>query len=180
MLDPSSYVAAETLKNGAAVTIRALRADDRERIARAIRGLERESIYFRLFSYRNELTEAALDRVMRFDPVAEVVLVATVGTAAEEAIIGSCRYIVDDPQAAPRTAEIAFMVEEDYHGQGLAGRLLRHLAQVAREQRIAAFTAEVLAENKGMQRVFERSGLPMTMRREGGVVHVTLALGEVR
>jgi GNAT superfamily N-acetyltransferase len=177
MIDPRTYAATESLKDGTAVTVRALRADDRERMARAVRGLERESIYFRLFSYRNELTEAGLDRIMRFDPDREVALVATIGTGADETIVGAGRYVVDDAQATPRAAEIAFMVEEDYQGRGLASRLLRHLVHVARGRNVALFTAEVLAENTGMLRVFERSGLPMTTRRELGVVHVALALG---
>ncbi|HTP98715.1 MAG TPA: GNAT family N-acetyltransferase, partial [Casimicrobiaceae bacterium] len=79
MTDPRDYAAVETLKGGLTVTIRALRPDDRERMAQAVRGLDRESIYFRLFSYRKELTQAALDRIMRFDPDSEVVLVATTG-----------------------------------------------------------------------------------------------------
>ena len=34
----------------------------------------------------------------------------------------------------------------------------------------------MLPENKAMQAVFARSGLPMRTRREDGIVHVTLAL----
>jgi len=34
----------------------------------------------------------------------------------------------------------------------------------------------VLAENKAMLTVFARSGLPMRTRREGSIVHVSLAL----
>ena len=68
------------------------------------------------------------------------------------------------------------MVDKRYHGQGIAGRLLTHLAAIARERGIGALTAEVLAENKPMLAVFARGGFPMQKRREGGVVHVTLSL----
>jgi RimJ/RimL family protein N-acetyltransferase len=176
MRDPRTYAALEVLKDGTAVTVRALRDDDRARMAQAVRSLDRESIYLRLFSYRSELTEAGLDRIMRFDPDGEVALVATVGSDGR--VIGGGRYVVDDPSASPRCAEIAFTVVEAYHGRGLAGRLLHHLAIIARERGIAAFTAEVLAGNAGMQRVFERSGLPITTRREDGVLHVRLALAD--
>jgi len=176
MSDPRDFAVTETLRNGIAVTIRALRADDRERMATAVRNLDRESIYTRFFSYRTELTEAGLDRIMRFDPDSEVVLVVTAGTGPDEAIVGAGRYVVAGTQDACRTAEVAFMVEEDFHGLGIAGRVLRHLAEIARERGIASFAAEVLPENKAMQAVFARSGLPMRTRREDGVVHVTLAL----
>ena len=75
-----------TLKNGLMVTLRELRPDDRERIARAVRGLDAESIYTRLFSHRKELTDAGLDRIMRVDPSSEVVIVATTGSGADETI----------------------------------------------------------------------------------------------
>jgi RimJ/RimL family protein N-acetyltransferase len=77
---------------------------------------------------------------------------------------------------AARTAEIAFVIEEDYHGLGIAGRLLGHLAEIAGEKGIAAFEADVLAENKAMLAVFARSGLPMQKRRDGGTIHLTLSL----
>jgi GNAT superfamily N-acetyltransferase len=68
------------------------------------------------------------------------------------------------------------MVEEDYHGQGIAGRLLRHLAAVARAQGIARFEASVLPTNKAMLSVFARSGFPMEKRVVDGEARVTLAL----
>lgn len=176
MVDPRAFASSETLKNGLAVTIRALRADDRERMARAIRGLDRESIYTRLFSYRSELTEAGLDRVMRFDPGTEVVLVVTTSIAGDEIVIGAGRYVTSAPGAGDRAAEVAFMVEEDFHGLGIAGRLLRHLADIGRGNGIHSFTAEVLSENNSMLAVFVRSGLPMRKRLEGGIVHVALSL----
>ena len=175
MADPREFRFADTLRNGVAVTFRALREDDRERMARAIRGLDRESIYMRFFAYR-ELTEAGLDRAMRFDPESEVALVVTTGAGAEETIVGAGRYIVTGGSEGGRSAEVAFTVEEDFHGLGIAGRLLRHLASIACERGIASFEAEVLPGNKSMQAVFARSGLPMRTRHEDGVVHVTLAL----
>jgi len=176
MIEPAAFSASATLRNGLAVTFRALRPDDRDRVAAFVRGLDRESIYLRLFSYRTELTEAVLDRIMRFDPETEVVLLVTAGTGAEEKVIGSGRYVVGGGKDGARTAEVAFMVEEDYHGLGIAGRVLGHLAEIARAQGLGAFDAEVLAENKAMLTVFARSGLPMRTRREGSIVHVSLAL----
>lgn len=161
-----------TLKNGTVATLRPLRADDRERMAAAIRGLDAQTIYTRLFSHRKELTEAGLDRAMRVDDEREVVLVAATGGGADEAIIGGGRYVV----AGEGRAEIAFTVEEDYQGQGIAGRLLAALVEVARVRGIAVFEADVLSENRSMLRVFERTGLPVRKRSEAGAVHIELML----
>lgn len=130
----------------------------------------------RLFSYRTEVTEAALDRIVGIDPAREAALVVTLGTGDDEKVIGSGRYIASAAGGEGRTAEVAFIVEEDYHGLGIAGRLLRHLADIAHAEGIAAFEADVLAENSSMLSVFARSGLPMDKHRDGGTVHVTLSL----
>lgn len=171
-----TFARAETLKNGLAVTIRSLRPDDRGRVARAVALLDPESVYTRLFSHRKELTEAGLDRIMSVDPASEIALVVTAGAGAEEAVIGSARAIESGTGAQGRTAEVAFVVEEDFQGLGIAGCLLAHLAAIARERGFAALEADVLSENKAMLAVFAKSGLPMRKRQEGGIVHLTLAL----
>jgi len=166
----------ETLRNGLAVTFRSLRPDDRERIAKAIRELGPESIYMRLFSHRAELTEAALDRITGVDPERDVALLVTIGAGDNETVIGSGRYMASAATESGRTAEVAFIVEEDYQGLGIAARLLRHLAGIACAEGIVEFEADVLGKNKSMLAVFARSGLPMGKRRDGDVVHVTLSL----
>jgi len=175
MTDPRAFACKEMLRNGLGVTVRHLMAHDRDRIAKAVRQLERESIYTRLFSYRNELTEAGLDRIMRVDPEREVALVVTTGTGDGEIVIGAGRYFASSV-SGERTAEVAFVVEEDYQGLGIAGLLLGHLVSLARAQGIAALEADVLAENKSMLAVFARSGLPTTTRRDGNTTHLRLAL----
>ncbi len=172
----ATFSCSDTLRNGLAVTIRHLRADDRERVAKAVRQLDRESVYTRLFSYRDELTQVGLDRLMQVDPEREVALLVTTASGNDEIVIGSGRYFVSDHNDDERSAEVAFVVEEDYQGLGIAGRLLQHFADIGRERGVAAFEADVLAANKSMLAVFARSGLPMQQRREGGVVHVTLSL----
>jgi len=174
MIDPRAYAVAETLKGGLAVTIRAQRFDDRERVERATRELDRESIYLRLFSYRSELSADDIDRIMRFDPEHEVALLATIEEAGNEVVIGAGRYIVTNPQ----TAEVAFVVEEDYHGRGIASRLLHHLAAIARDHGIGTFEADVLVQNKPMQAVFNRTGWPCEKRRDGTSTHFVMTLPE--
>ena len=180
MTDPRDFSCAETLRNGLLVTIRHLRADDRDRIAKAVRQLDRESVYTRLFSYRNELTEAGLDRIMRVDPEREVALVVTTRVGDDETVIGSGRYVVSRMKGEERAAEIAFVVEEDYQRLGIAGRLLRQFVCIAREHGISTLEADVLAGNSSMLAVFERAGLPMTKKRDGSTVHVTLALRDLQ
>jgi RimJ/RimL family protein N-acetyltransferase len=176
MTDKSGFPRNETLKGGLAVTIRLLRADDRQKIASAVGRLARDSIYFRLFSYRKELTERGLDRIMAIDAEREVVLVVTQGDGDAESVIGSGRMVESDAMGADRPAEVAFMVDKAHQGKGIAHRVLQHLVAIARDRHITALEADVLSKNKAMLAVFAKSGLPMSKRRDGGVVHVSLSL----
>ncbi len=76
----------------------------------------------------------------------------------------------------PGQAEASFAVIDDYPGKGIGAALMRHLAAIGREAGLREFVAEVLSENAPMLKVFERSGLATSAKREGIVVHVTLRL----
>jgi GNAT superfamily N-acetyltransferase len=89
-------------------------------------------------------------------------------------VIASATYV----RVGEDTAEIAFVVEEDYHRLGIAGKLLRHLERIAKACGIRTFVAEVLPHNRGMLGVFERSGWPTAAKNADGTVHVTLALND--
>jgi GNAT superfamily N-acetyltransferase len=157
-----------------AVTIRAIRPDDGVRIVRAFQALEPRSIYLRFFSPKRELSAEEVRRVSEPDPAREAALVATVATEDQgEIIVGLGEYA-----GGGGSAHIAFAVEEDYQGRGIASRLLDHLARLAREKGISRFEADVLAGNTPMLKVLRRSGLPMTESEQDGVVHVTLTLGD--
>jgi RimJ/RimL family protein N-acetyltransferase len=153
------------------MTIRAVRPDDRERIVRAFRGLDRRSVYLRFFSHKKELEDAELRRVTECDGVSKAALVATVGSGDHEIIVGLGEYA-----RSGAAAEIAFAVEEDFQGRGIASRLLQQLVDIARAKGIVRFEADVLAENTPMLAVLRKSGLRMRTSQEQGVVHATLSL----
>jgi len=176
MIDARNYNVSETLKNGTVVTVRAIRPDDRDRVAGAFSNLERESVYTRLFRYKETLTEEDLKGITDVDFENVVALVMTKGEGADETIIGGGRYFAFSAPGGLRNAEVAFIVEEDYHGLGIAGRIMGHLTGIARDKGIAAFEADVLPGNKAMLKVFAKSGLPVKETRDDDVVHVTIPL----
>ena len=176
MIDASTYSKTETLKNGTEVIIRSIRPDDKQMLAEAFRNLEPESIYTRFFFHKKTLTDADLKEATEVDFDAVVALVVTIGENDAETIIAAGRYVAFDADSDQRHAEVAFTVEEDFHGQGIASHLLRHLTVIGREKGIFQFEADVLPQNAAMIKVFSRSGLGMTKTSEVGNVHVTLTL----
>ena len=172
MIDARHYMASETLRNGLEICIRALRPDDTERMAEAFSKLETDSIYTRFFGYKKELSEAEYRLIREMDFTSRVALIATLIENGREIVIASSSYAL----CGPDSAEIAFIVEEDYHGLGIARRLLDHLGRIARQQGVTAFKAEVLTQNAAMLKVFTACGWPMETRIVDDTVHVTLSL----
>ena len=176
MMDARNYSAQETLKNGLQVTIRAIRPDDRDALLAAIKELEERTVYLRFFGPKKEFSHRELTEATDVDFVRTVALVTCLQDSAGEKIIGAGRYIAFGSADPPDRAEVAFTVEEDYHGLGIAGKMLRHLAVIAKQKGVAQFHAEVLPQNKGMLAVFTRSGFPVKQKFEEGLAHVILSL----
>jgi RimJ/RimL family protein N-acetyltransferase len=174
--DPSQFRQITALRDGRPVLIRAARADDRERLVTAFQGLDRQTIYTRYFSYRKSISETELKRLDEADFSRYILLVATLASGNEEIIIAGASCVVTDSTGPMPTAELAFMVEEDYQRQGLAGQMLAAICGLARRRGIVRLEADVLAENPAMLAVFRRSGLPTTTSRSAGVVHLVMDL----
>ena len=165
-----------TLRDGRTAQIRVARLADKERFKAAFALLDPQTVYTRFFSYRKEIPERAFERLSDIDFVGIAGLVVTIANGDGEVIIGGASYVGRVAQDGARVAEVAFTVEEDFQGQGLATRLFEALLGLARRHGIARFEAEVLAGNSPMLAVFRRCGLPLRRRSEGGVVHLEMDL----
>lgn len=176
-MDARNYRVEETLKNGLRITIRAVRPDDKQALLHAYQGLERPTIYLRTFAMRADPTDEELRRWTEVDFVWTVRLVACIPQGEGERILGGAVYAALDNRTPPDEAEVAFTVEEDFHGLGIGSRLLEHLASIARAAGLKRFVAETLPENKAMVAVFARSGLPTQKSISEGVVHIRLDPG---
>jgi RimJ/RimL family protein N-acetyltransferase len=168
----ADYSAVETLRDGRQVEIRALRPADRARLLDAVERTSEASRYRRFFAPKRAFSEKEIEYYLNVDFVSHVALVAVLEEGGRPVIAGGARYIASEPGRA----EVAFAVDDPHQGLGIATRLMRHLVGIAREMGIKELVAEVLPDNAPMLKVFERSGLAMTVRREPGVVHVILDL----
>jgi RimJ/RimL family protein N-acetyltransferase len=172
MMQAANYSAIEALSDGRRVEIRALRPDDRADLLAAVGRASGQSLYRRFFAAKRELSEQEVAFFMNVDFVTHVALVAVVDDGGRPAIVGGGRYIV--LQAGQ--AEVAFAVVDQYQGQGIGSALMRQLAAIARAAGLQELIAEVLPDNSPMLKVFEKSGFPLTTKRESRLVHVLLRL----
>jgi GNAT superfamily N-acetyltransferase len=175
MIDARNYSARETLRNGLKVCIRAARPDDSDLLIEAFKKLDPESVYLRFFGPKKEFSAADVKRFREADFDTRVILLCTVQEDGREIVIASGTYA----RTGDAVAEVAFIVEEDYHRLGIARRLLTHLGKIAMDADIRRFIAEVLPHNTAMLGVFGRCGWPMTTQSADGVTHITLVLNPV-
>jgi RimJ/RimL family protein N-acetyltransferase len=172
MSGASEYSAVEPLRDGRRVEIRALKPDDREGLVAAVGRASDQSLYRRFFGAKRDFSEREIAFFLNVDFVNHVALVAVLEEDGRPVIIAGGRYVV----VQPGKAEVAFAVVDRYQGQGIGAALLRHLTAIARAAGLKELIAEVLPENTAMLKVFEKSGLHVSTRREPRVVHVALAL----
>lgn len=174
--DAASYSAEEILRDGGSIHIRAIRADDRERLLRHFNSLSEQSIYYRFFGVKRGLSDRELERMTAVDFVQHVCLVATLRDRDDERFIGVARYVRSTEDAG--RAEVAFAVLDEHQGRGIATVLLEHLSRVARTAGITEFEANVLGDNNRMLEVFGRSGFRVRRSAQGGVIHLSFPTAE--
>jgi len=158
------------LLDGRSVSIRSITPEDGASLVRFHNGLTDETTRRRFFVVRRTLSAAEVTRFTNVDHVDREALVALNGAD----IVAVGRY---DLLADSLDAEIAFVVADDWQGEGIATYLLKQLARRARAVGITRFVADTLSENYGMRDVFIRSGLPASSKAEADVVRVVLNLG---
>jgi GNAT superfamily N-acetyltransferase len=107
------------------------------------------------------------------DPDYENAVALVAAPAGDETgtLVAMGRFDVDP---ATRLADVAFVVDDPWQGQGLGTALLARLAAAARSRGLLGFTADVLSSNKAMLGVFQASSLHYEAERDGGVTHVVL------
>jgi RimJ/RimL family protein N-acetyltransferase len=171
-LKPDEYRVTEILRDGRRLEVRALKVEDRDGLVAAAGRSSGKTLALRFFSPKRGFTEKEIEFFTNVDFERHVALVAVLDEGGQPLIVGGGRYIV----AQPGRAEVAFTVEDAHQGRGIASLLLRHLITIARAAGLKELVAEVLPDNTPMLKVFERSGLPMTRKRERDAVHVTLRL----
>ncbi|GAA2584672.1 GNAT family N-acetyltransferase [Actinomadura fulvescens] len=167
---PDQWEADVVLTDGGTAHLRPVRSDDAELLRAFYARLSPESIYYRFFSPRPQLTEREIEHFTTVDYDRRVALIATIG----DSMVAVVRY--DQLPDRPGTAEVAFLVEDAHQGRGLGAVLLEHIAAAARERGLHRFVASVLPDNRRMTRVFREAGYRAEQRFEDGVIELVLDL----
>lgn len=174
--NPASYRVEDTVRDGGAIVIRAIRPDDKERLREHARGLSSESVYHRFMAYKRELSDEDLRRFTELDFDQHVGIVAIVSEEGREHIVGIGRYF----RTLKERGEAAFSVIDKHQGRGIGTLLLVHLSRIARRKGIREFEADVLGDNVHMLDVIAASGFKVQATHEQGVVHLLMRIDDAQ
>jgi L-amino acid N-acyltransferase YncA len=76
------------------------------------------------------------------------------------------------------TAEVAFVVRDEYQNRGTGMELLSYLTQLAKKNGLHGLTAEALMDNRKMLQLFEKMGFVTEKRAEAGSYELKMLFRE--
>ncbi|MGZ4457502.1 MAG: bifunctional acetate--CoA ligase family protein/GNAT family N-acetyltransferase [Nocardioidaceae bacterium] len=155
------------LADGTGAQIRAAGSGDHDEVAALHARASDESIYRRFFSVSRAAVDAFVDVICGSSPQVWSLVAVRSGR-----LVG----VATASDTGTDEAEVAFLVDEELHGIGIATALLEQLAAWARRRGLSTFVAEVLVDNPPMLRVFHDAGYQLSEQREHGEITLTMDL----
>ena len=147
-----------------------LEAGDCEALRRLFGRLSPDTVYRRFLSPIPSPDHAALRRLLDVDGRDRAAVCALV----DGEIVGVARYARLSGSA---TAELAVVVADAWHRQGVASRMLAALAALAEAAGIARFHATVLADNRPAIALLQRISPGLRFELSEGTFETTFAVG---
>jgi acetyltransferase len=154
------YAQPWTMADGTSLNIRPIRPEDEPLMIQFHGFLSEESIYFRYFhliKLSKRITHDRLVRLCFIDYEREMALVAEYenpDTVVKE-IWGVGRL---SKLHGVNEAEFSMMIADAYQCRGLGTELLRRMVEIAKDEKLDRVRADILPQNKAMQRVCEKIG----------------------
>ena len=143
--------------DGARLTVRPIRPDDKDALASLFARMSAQSRRRRFLISKPALSRRELAYFTEVDHRRHEALVAV---AADCEIVGVARYACERGQAT--VADVAFAVADDWHDRGVGSALARRLVDQARGRGIARLQATTLAENTPARRLLLRLGFTVS------------------
>ncbi|MCG8614745.1 MAG: GNAT family N-acetyltransferase [Desulfobacterales bacterium] len=170
---PKEIETRHTFKNDLQVRFRAIKPSDEEQMRRLFYRFSDKAIYYRYFSPIKSMPHAKMQAYVNVDYRDVISVVGLAGDPEKQTLIAEAR-IAKYPDKP--VVDIAFVVDENYQGYGIATFLYQMLARLAKEKGYVKMTADVLSSNRAMLKVFEKGVYPVTAKLEGGAYALNIDL----
>ncbi len=159
------------LKDGTGVLLRPATPEDVPLVERFMRTLSPESLRMRFMVSMSEVPRSVVEDLCSGDFKEKGCLLAITGEGDEARCIGLGNFV---GMGNGRSAEVAFLVGDEFQGKGISTAILERLAGLAAANGYVELEAEVLPENQPMINVFKSSGFQVHQVWDSGAVHIEL------
>jgi RimJ/RimL family protein N-acetyltransferase len=144
-----------TLQDGTEVEVRPIRPTDEEMLREFHYLLSDETVYRRYRRPMKSLPRSERLKLVDIDYESQMAIIVVQHLEMRDEMLGVARYFVDP---STRTAEVAFVVRDDWHGRGIGGILLKRLISIARDHGLHALEAYCQIDNLPMIDLLLRHG----------------------
>ncbi len=169
---PEELETYRTTKTGLEIFLRPVKISDEPLLKDFFYSLSDESLRRRFMGAQKSMPHERLQDFVVIDYTRDLVILALLTHDEEkEEVIGIGQFNIDE---VTHTADVAFAVSDDYQGQGVGAQLLAYLTYLAKKRGLLGFTADVLADNWRMIRLFEKMGFDIKKRLEAGTYELTM------
>jgi RimJ/RimL family protein N-acetyltransferase len=166
---PEKFECLHTTRSGKNVLVRPIKPVDEDNLRAFFHNLSDQSIYLRYFRRLKSMPQKILQKTSDIDYSQDMAIVAlSPPNAYQHEIVGIAQWI-SDPRGL-HVPEIALQVRDDWQGEGLGKFLFRKLMAIGKLMGFMKFKADVLANNKAMNVIFERSGVPILKYSDFGEI----------
>ena len=170
---PADIEIQHTFRDKIDVRFRAIKPSDEDQMRRLFYRFSDKAIYYRYFSPIKTMPHEKTQEYVNVDYRDVLSIVALAGEPGQQTIIAEARFAKHQNKPF---VDIAFVVDEAYQGYGIATYLYQMLARLAKERGAQGMTADVLASNRAMLKVFEKGDFPVQARVEQGIYALTIDL----
>jgi acyl-CoA hydrolase/GNAT superfamily N-acetyltransferase len=168
---PEHLETPRTTKSGLDIFLRPVKISDEPLLKDFFYSLSDNSLYQRFISMRKDMPHERLHEFVVIDYTRQMVILAVIPEAGKEKILGVGQYGINE---TTHTAEVGFVVRDDYQERGIGSELLSYLTYLAKRQGLLGFFAEVLVENRPMLHLFHQMGFDIQQRREERVYELQM------
>jgi acyl-CoA hydrolase/RimJ/RimL family protein N-acetyltransferase len=163
-------------RDGEEINIRPAKPVDERRIQEHFYGLDKHDIFLRFFHDKTSFGRSEIEPMSQIDYIKDLTLVGVVGEFGFGKVIAVGEYLL---LMENNMAEVAFSVNREFRGKGLATILLRKLAEAARENGINGLVAYTATDNKAMIRLFKTLPYKVTTSYSSGSLVLSARFDEL-
>jgi len=163
----------DTLRDGTEIFFRPIKPTDDPALSEMMYSLSEKTVRTRYMTHTMTFPHKDIQRVTNIDYRQDVAIVGVVPSVSGEEIVAMAQYFLD-----PKTqsAEVAFLVQDEWQRKGMGTFLLDYITQIARKRGVKKFWAKVLPSNEPMLTLFHNTGYKINTEFDGEAYGITYDL----